>query len=105
MVPNPTLPYGGYDVPEMYEHPEPTGKVFIVMKSNITGKSHTYIKQHKTDDKWLEYYDFEDFDFDRCWAFSKQGAKKIIERLKTRTYKDNYDKGLIEFETWEEYSY
>ncbi len=82
---------------------EYTGKVYIIMHSTVTGTKRTYIKTHKTDDQWLEITkDTKVFNGTSCWAFSKQGAKKVIERLKTRTYKTNYDKGLIEFETWDE---
>lgn len=99
MVPNPTLQYGEYD------SPEPTGRVYITMKSMVTGKPRIYIKQHKTDNMWLELTDDSRNTFDKCWAFSKQGAKKIIEYLKTKTYKTNFDKGLLEFGLLDEYSY
>ncbi len=97
MVSNPTLQYGEY------ETPEPTGKVYIIMRSIVTGKPHTYIKEYKTKEGWIELN--PNTDLSTCWAFSKQGAKKIIETLKSKTYKNNYDKKLIEFETIEEYSY
>ncbi len=97
MVPNPTLQYGEYD------NPEPTGRVHITMKSMVTGKSHIYIKQ--TDDMWLELAGDSRDTFDKCLAFTKQEAKKIIERLKTKTYKTNFDKGLLEFGLLDEYSY
>lgn len=97
MVPNPTLQYGEYETPEI------TGKVYITMESITTGKPHLYVKQHKTDDRWLEIT--PDTDFSTCWAFSKQGAKKIIERFKSKTYKVNYDKGLLKFGTIDEYSH
>ena len=102
MVENPTLPYSGYDVPENFEHPEPSGRVYIIMKSMVTGELHTYIKQHKTDDVWAELTPFTEIE--TCWAFSKQGAKRIIDRLKTKTYKTNYDKGLVKFETMDKYT-
>ncbi len=95
-------PFGGLlNIPEQAEKPEPTGKVYIVMKSIITKK--TYVKQYKTLDGWLELTPFTDIS--GCWAFSKQGAKKIIERFKTKTYKANYDKGLVDFDIMDEYSY
>lgn len=97
MLPNPTLQYGEHDIPTS------TGKVYIIMRSNVTGKLHLFAKQYKTADGWLELTPYADIS--TCWAFSKQGAKKAIERLKTKTYKVNYDKGLIEFETIDEFSY
>lgn len=93
-----------FDAGEYDGEPTPTGRVYIVKISKVTGIPHTYVKQHKTDDIWV---DIEDFYRNpaSCWAFSKQGAKKIIERYKTKTYKTNYDKGLITFDTMDEYSY
>jgi hypothetical protein len=70
------------DANPMYDAPEPTGRVYITMESKVTGKTHLYVKAHKTDDQWIELdptMDQADV-FDRCWAFSKAGAKKIIEK-------------------------
>lgn len=96
--------FGTYRI-EAADNPEPTGRVYITMKSIVTGTPHLYIKQHKSDDRWLELTNDNGPEvFDRCWAFSRPGAKKIIERLKTKTYKANFDKGLLEFGMLDEYS-
>ncbi len=76
----------------------------MTLHSNVTGVPHTFVKQHKTDDQWIDIDKFYETP-DSCWAFSKQGTKKIIERYQTKTYKDNYDKGLVTFEILDEYSY
>lgn len=74
---------------------EPTGRVYIVMKSMVTGNGLLRVKRCKTLDEWIPFDDEKDLD--KCWAFSKEGAERIIKRYKTDTYKINYDKGLLEF--------
>ncbi len=93
-----------YDNGEYNEKPTPTGRVYILMHSNVTGVLHTYVKQHKTDDQWMDIEKFQN-NLDSCWSFTRQGAKKIIERYQTKTYKINYDKGLVTFEMLDEYNY
>lgn len=84
--------------------PIPTGRVYILMHSSVTSTPHTFVKQNKTDEQWIDIDKFHE-NPDSCWAFSRQGAKKIIERYQTKTYKTNYDKGLVTFEMLDEYSY
>ncbi len=93
-----------YDSGEYDGEPTPTGRVYSLMHSNVTSVPHTFVKQHKTDDQWIDIDKFHESP-DSCWAFSKQGAMKIIERYQAKTYKDNYDKGLVTFEMLDEYSY
>lgn len=93
-----------YDSGEYDGIPTPTGRVYILMHSNVTGKPHIFVKRHKTDLQWVDIDKFHE-NPSGCWAFSRQGAKKIIERYQTKTYKINYDKGLVSFEMIDEYSY
>lgn len=51
-------------------------------------------KQYKCIDGWAKVKDY-------CWRFSKQGAKKIIERLKYE-YRNNIDNIVFELEAVEE---
>ncbi len=82
MVPNPTLCSSVSNEDYRDAKPEPTGRVYITMESNVTGKTHLFVKQYKTTEGWLCIDIYEDLS--SCHAFSKQGAKNIIKRLQER---------------------
>lgn len=58
-----------------------TMKYYIVMHNKQLNR--TLYKKNKCVDGWTPVKDY-------CWRFSKQGAKKIIERLKYG-YRNNID--------------
>lgn len=62
-------------------------KYYIVMSDKQFGK--TLYKKNKTVDGWTPVKEY-------CWRFSKQGAKKIIERLKKGYCKNPYIEFYLE---------
>lgn len=80
-----------------------TGKVYITMESTVTGKRHLSALKNKTGSAWVSL-DVPDISvpLSGCWAFSRSGAKRIIERLQAKDYRLNYEKGLLKFGTIEQ---
>ena len=106
MVPNPTICSCTSNEDYRDARPEPTGRVYITMESNVTGKTHLFVKQYKTTGGWLHINNDDIHEnLSSCHAFSKQGAKNIIKRLQEQDYKVNYEKGLVKFGTLPEYEY
>lgn len=99
MVPNPTLQYGEY------EDPEPTGKVYIYMEKTTAEGTVLFIKKYQRKDGWMVLCPEEGSDISECWAFSKQGAKRIIERLKAKSAEAESGECLVKYGTIEEYDY
>ena len=66
-------------------------KFFIQMIDKSFGEEIIKYKKYKCIDGWSK-------NCKECWQFSKQGAKKIINRLKEREYKNKVLKGLIDFQ-------
>lgn len=62
-------------------------KYYIVMSDKQFNK--TLYKKNKTVDGWTPVKEY-------CWRFSKQGAKKIIERLKKEYCKNPYIEFYLE---------
>lgn len=81
----------------------PTGRVYIIMEVKRNTDPTVYAKKNKCVGGWVCIMDADGRDkLSECWAFSKQGAKKIIERYKTKEYKYNYENGYVDFYTIDE---
>lgn len=93
-----------YHTPEDIERPSLTGRFYIIKEVIEHNDVVPFVRHSKNREEWLPLEDC-DTDINDCWAFTKSGARKAIERYKNKTYKEQYDKGLVKFRLLEQWSY